>query len=490
MKIFYTIFYSIFIALLLGIVLLFFVPVLPIDNNIAIKIVESGSMEPAITTGSIVVIRPAASYAINDVITFESASAEVPTTHRIIATGEENGVRTFSTKGDANEEADTQSVYEDAVLGKVILAVPYVGFVLDFARQPLGFSLLIVLPALLIILGEIEKIWKEVRARRRIAQTPVVTEELEQIETSPSTKPMVKMMDIRPFVYVETVPKQLQVVAHRQRSVLQEYIFPIVIVLTSFLFASMSFTGSTVSYFNDLEASLANLLKASIVDFGISPTDAAHVFLNAPGDEFEVVLTIVPLLSSTALEYNLRVEKVSGSDAFCAALVADAGTPIVYSGSLLPFTAGGVTFVDPWTFGISIDPQVVGYAASDTCVVDIVFDANHLSNTTALGYSDSEKIRLTLTAPLLAEQTLVPVSTLFVAESISEEVTEEEPLVEGGEEEVTETESIPMTDESAIGIPVETEAIEQIEEIENQETEQETEVESVTEETQTPEGEI
>ncbi|HOI97989.1 MAG TPA: hypothetical protein PLA19_05830, partial [Candidatus Pacearchaeota archaeon] len=37
------------------------------------------------------------------------------------------------------------------------------GYVLNFVRQPLGFSLIIVLPASLIVLSELVKIWRQAR---------------------------------------------------------------------------------------------------------------------------------------------------------------------------------------------------------------------------------------------------------------------------------------------------------------------------------------
>ncbi len=125
MKIISNIFYGLFIILLLGVAGLFLLPTLPLQQNISMKIVESGSMEPAIKTGSLVVVAPASSYFVGDIITFESTSADVPTTHRITEVKEENGLQVFVTKGDANEEADTNVAKETAVIGKVLVSVPY-----------------------------------------------------------------------------------------------------------------------------------------------------------------------------------------------------------------------------------------------------------------------------------------------------------------------------------------------------------------------------
>src|SRR3990167_3351690 len=103
MKIISTIFYTIFVALVVGISGLLLGSMLPIPGNIEVKIVKSGSMEPAIPTGSVVMVRPSVSYAVGDVITFgKDTKTDIPTTHRIVAMNADN---TFTVKGDANEEA-------------------------------------------------------------------------------------------------------------------------------------------------------------------------------------------------------------------------------------------------------------------------------------------------------------------------------------------------------------------------------------------------
>ncbi|OGG44391.1 signal peptidase I [Candidatus Kaiserbacteria bacterium RIFCSPHIGHO2_01_FULL_48_10] len=141
---------------------------LPLTGNYTVKIVQSGSMEPEIKTGALVVVKPASDYAVGDVITFTfSARDEIPTTHRIVAERAVSGVMQYTVKGDANEEADPKEVLEKDVIGKVIFSVPYLGFLLDFARKPLGFTLLIVVPAGAIIIEEALKIWTEISALRR-----------------------------------------------------------------------------------------------------------------------------------------------------------------------------------------------------------------------------------------------------------------------------------------------------------------------------------
>ena len=147
-----------------------------IPGAFQVKIVQSGSMEPAIKTGSIVIIQPRSSYQANDIITFyESGEGSrekelVPTTHRVISERVANGVPLYTTQGDANNTPDPREVPELAIVGKVLLSLPFVGFFLDFARQPLGFALLVGIPAALVVVDAVSVIWSEVRrlrARRR-----------------------------------------------------------------------------------------------------------------------------------------------------------------------------------------------------------------------------------------------------------------------------------------------------------------------------------
>ena len=166
-KIFYRVFY---VAIIVIIAFLLFA-LFPIKGNYQIKIVKSGSMEPSIKTGSIVVIKPSASYAVGDVITFgKDTKKDIPTTHRIISSRAVEGVLLFTTKGDANEDKDTNEIRQGDINGKVLFDVPCFGYIIDLARKPLGFAVLIILPAFIIIFDEGVKIWKEIKKMRKSKQ--------------------------------------------------------------------------------------------------------------------------------------------------------------------------------------------------------------------------------------------------------------------------------------------------------------------------------
>jgi len=152
--------------------------VLPITGNYKILVVQSGSMEPAIKTGSLVIVKPANKYSIGDIITFGPVTkTKPPTSHRILDMEVVEGQISYITKGDANEDPDNKRVVEKDVLGKVLFALPYMGYVIDFARKPLGFVLIIGIPAVVIVGDEIRKIVVEVKKLRSKRTKSIVEDE-------------------------------------------------------------------------------------------------------------------------------------------------------------------------------------------------------------------------------------------------------------------------------------------------------------------------
>lgn len=173
-----TLYYSLIGAAgLIGLV--FAVSLMPIPGNIEIKVVKSGSMEPAIRVGSVVVIKPAESYSVGDVITFgKDTKTQIPTTHRIVGVQGEGKNISFTTKGDANDTSDNTTTALRDVKGKMLLTVPYMGYALAFLRTKLGFMLLVGVPALLVFLEEGRVFFLEMRKllRRRRQRTLVPSE--------------------------------------------------------------------------------------------------------------------------------------------------------------------------------------------------------------------------------------------------------------------------------------------------------------------------
>ncbi len=119
-------------------------------------LVQSGSMEPAIMTGDVVVIKNQTDYLINDVVTFTGKSNRV-VTHRINEI-EKSGEKKYFTKGDANKTGDEDYIAKEQIIGKVVLVIPRLGYLLSFAKTFNGLIILLIIPAIVYILDELIKI--------------------------------------------------------------------------------------------------------------------------------------------------------------------------------------------------------------------------------------------------------------------------------------------------------------------------------------------
>ncbi|MFZ5822979.1 MAG: signal peptidase I [Bacillota bacterium] len=126
--------------------------------------VISGSMEPTIHTGDVIIIRPVSrieEIADGDIITFHAKEKrEMLITHRVVGTLKVNGTpKAFYTKGDANESEDLTPVSFEQIVGRYEFRVPYFGYVSSFIRKPIGVALAVILPGLILVGMEFRKIW-------------------------------------------------------------------------------------------------------------------------------------------------------------------------------------------------------------------------------------------------------------------------------------------------------------------------------------------
>jgi len=166
---FFKYLYPIIFGFIFLIALLLIVSILPISGNIKVLTVVSGSMEPSIKTGSVVLVKPVSDYKIGDVITFEQISrTKAPITHRIYDIKITGSQPVYITKGDANNAPDEKERKKSEIIGKVIFDIPYLGYAVNFAKKPIGFALIIIIPALVIIGDEIKKILKEIKKKNEI----------------------------------------------------------------------------------------------------------------------------------------------------------------------------------------------------------------------------------------------------------------------------------------------------------------------------------
>lgn len=116
---------------------------LPMPFGYGAAVVLSGSMEPEMSKGDLILVAEKESYVTDDVVVFQQGSTLV--VHRII---EKNG-DSLVTKGDANPSADEPIAVSD-VKGRVIACIPYVGTLVNLIKTPVGTICIIALAVILI----------------------------------------------------------------------------------------------------------------------------------------------------------------------------------------------------------------------------------------------------------------------------------------------------------------------------------------------------
>ena len=112
-------------------------------------IVTTGSMEPNISVGDLILVKSQEEYELGDVVTFHDAVGST-VTHRIMGTVSGQ----FITQGDANNTEDNDLLPPERIIGKVRLVLPGMGYAIEFLRSPLGILLLVVIGVLLIKLPD------------------------------------------------------------------------------------------------------------------------------------------------------------------------------------------------------------------------------------------------------------------------------------------------------------------------------------------------
>ena len=126
------------------VIILYFIIVILVITIIAvlafgIKLygVQTGSMEPTCTIGTLIVVQPVDFQDIHeqDIITFTVAEKTI-VTHRVIRIDREKQL--LETKGDNNTVADSSPVSYGNVVGKVRFQIPYAGYVILVTNTRFG----------------------------------------------------------------------------------------------------------------------------------------------------------------------------------------------------------------------------------------------------------------------------------------------------------------------------------------------------------------
>jgi signal peptidase I len=139
-------------------------------------IVAGPSMEPAIPIGSVVVLSAVEPDAmvIGDVVSLHSGPSQAVFTHRITRIVERGGTTWIETRGDANEAPDPSLTPTEAVIGRVAISLPTLGYLLALVSSPIGVVFALSSGGALLVVGWLlDDVIATRRRRRQPAAAPL-----------------------------------------------------------------------------------------------------------------------------------------------------------------------------------------------------------------------------------------------------------------------------------------------------------------------------
>lgn len=121
--------------------------------------VATESMEPTFGTSDLIIIQKCdpADLKEGDIITFHTIinNEYALNTHRIVDIEENNGYRSYRTKGDNNQIEDTHVIADGDIVGKYVLKLAGVGALMTFLSSSTGFLVVIILPLLIFFVMQV-----------------------------------------------------------------------------------------------------------------------------------------------------------------------------------------------------------------------------------------------------------------------------------------------------------------------------------------------
>ncbi|MGH2594678.1 MAG: signal peptidase I [Actinomycetota bacterium] len=147
--------------------------------------VMSGSMEPTIGTGDVVVARQISPMdaRVGDIVTFRDPLLhDRLITHRVREIHVLQDKVLFVTKGDANTNTEHWVVPVDGTIGRVAFHVPRLGYFMVWIHSMFGLLLLIVAPTLVLGASELWNLWRPRGAHEPAARREPTAEPNEGIE--------------------------------------------------------------------------------------------------------------------------------------------------------------------------------------------------------------------------------------------------------------------------------------------------------------------
>lgn len=146
----------------------------PMPFGFGASVVLSGSMEPALSVGDLLIIQEQDAYETGDIVVYQSGA--MPVVHRIVDISGE----TVTTRGDANNVNDAP-VSAAAIKGEVIAVIPLIGYLIWALKTPLGIAVTLAAAVLLVEMSfRSGKAEKEAEKEKLKAEIRALMKELEE----------------------------------------------------------------------------------------------------------------------------------------------------------------------------------------------------------------------------------------------------------------------------------------------------------------------
>ena len=115
----------------------------PMPFGYGASVVLSGSMEPTLSVGDLLIVRTQESYEVGDIVVYQSG--RMPVVHRIM----EMDGDTVTTRGDANN-ANDEAFLISAIKGEVIAVIPGIGNAIWALKNPVAIVIMLAAAVLLV----------------------------------------------------------------------------------------------------------------------------------------------------------------------------------------------------------------------------------------------------------------------------------------------------------------------------------------------------
>lgn len=133
-----------------------------------------------------------------DVITFISTATlteGMTITHRVVQVIQDQNGYSYMTKGDNNLANDGAAVPFENVLGKVLFRIPQLGRVQEFLATKGGWLIIVVIPALLVIISDVLKIFRLQTSKNQVEDYELKEKKRKQEEQEKKAKIKEKLLE-------------------------------------------------------------------------------------------------------------------------------------------------------------------------------------------------------------------------------------------------------------------------------------------------------